>query len=168
MCSSCGGDYPVYAGQGFNDGDWGDWLRYREQCSAQLVSVNGPPQLCCSVDQPQCQYCRSCGGSYPHQVGRKLNQGDWGAFNIKGDTCGGDYTKTWDEFNVCCRTKKQCKMCAGDCANNYLQVGKVQRIGDWGMWGAYDEGSCTIPNEGAINTQRSADVSLCCIDYTSQ
>ncbi len=44
------------------------------------------------------------------------------------------------------------------------QVGKVQRRDDWGIWGAYDEGSCTDDFQGERNTERSADVSLCCLD----
>ena len=30
MCTTCGGDYPVYSGEGLSEGDWGYWLRYRE------------------------------------------------------------------------------------------------------------------------------------------
>jgi hypothetical protein len=61
LCSTCGDDYPTYGGEGFKRDDWGHWLRYREHCSAQLYSESGPPQLCCSVEQPPCQYCKSCG-----------------------------------------------------------------------------------------------------------
>lgn len=144
-------------------------MRYREECSAQLYSQNGPPQLCCSADQPQCQYCKSCGGDYTQSVGRRFNRDDWGGYMIKDNQCGGSgFIKSWDEFEVCCRTKKQCKLCGGNCGNGYLQVGKVERIGDWGIWGAYDEASCSPSNTGDRNTERSADVSLCCLDYTTQ
>jgi hypothetical protein len=153
LCTSCGGDYPTYSGEGLSEGDWGYWLRYREQCSAQLTSMSGPPQLCCSRDEPPCQYCQSCGEDYPQDVGRKINDGDWGAFMIKGDQCsGGGYTKTWNEFSVCCRAKRQCKMCGGNCGGGYSQVGKVQAQGDWGIWGAYDEASCTEGYNGERNT----------------
>ena len=87
---------------------------------------------------------------------------------IKADQCGGSFSRSSEEFNVCCRSKKQCKLCGGNCAGNYIQVGKVERIDDWGIWAAYDEASCTPENMGDYNTQRSADVSLCCLDYTAQ
>ena len=59
-------------------------------------------------------------------------------------------------------------MCGGNCGNNYVQVGKVERIDDWGIWGVYDENSCRPDYDGPRNTERSADVSLCCLDYTTQ
>ena len=52
LCTTCGGDYPTYGGEGLKADDWGHWLRYREECTAQLTSVSGPPQLCCSADEP--------------------------------------------------------------------------------------------------------------------
>lgn len=168
MCTSCGGDYKTYSGEGMKRDDWGHWLRHREECSADLYSESGPPRLCCSVEQPPCQYCKSCGGEYPNQVGRKYNRDDWGPYMMKDHQCGGnDWIDSAEEFDICCRTKRQCKLCGGDCKSPYIKVGKVERIDDWGIWGAYDENSCTPDYNGVINTERSADVSFCCLDYTS-
>ncbi len=97
-------------------------------------------------------------------MGRKFNRDDWGPYITKGDQCSGGFNKNYDEFNVCCRNKRQCKMCGGDCGGGYSQVGKVQRQDDWGIWGAYDEESCTEDFSGERNTERSADVSICCLD----
>ena len=119
LCTSCGGDWPNYMGEGYARGDWGFWLRYRESCQAQLYSESGPPNLCCSADEPPCQYCSSCGGEFSQRVGRKLNRGDWGPFNVKGSSCSGDYRESYDEFEICCKNRKQCKMCEGNCANSY-------------------------------------------------
>ena len=66
--------------------------------------------------------------------------------------CQGDYSKTSEEFELCARNRKQCKLCGGNCDNGYTQVGKVERIDDWGIWGAYDEGSCHPDNNNDINT----------------
>ena len=54
MCDSCGGDYPVYAGEGFRGHHNNYWTRYREQCSGDLYKGIDYPKLCCSVDQPRC------------------------------------------------------------------------------------------------------------------
>ena len=164
LCTTCGGDYPNYGGEGFKQDDWGHWLRFREHCTADLYSESGPPQLCCSADKPPVQYCRSCGGDYPYQIGRKIDRDDWGPYNILQDGCQGGYYHTSDEFSLCTRNRKQCKMCGGNCNNGYTQVGKVERIDDWGIWGVYDENACSPDNNADINTQRSADVSLCCLD----
>lgn len=101
-------------------------------------------------------------------MGRKYNRDDWGPYFVKDHQCGGSsFIDTAEEFDVCCRNKRQCKMCGGNCPAPYTQVGKVERIDDWGIWGAYDEASCNPDYAGAINTERSADVSLCCLDYTA-
>ena len=34
LCTTCGGDYPNYSGEGLRESHWGHWLRFREQCSA--------------------------------------------------------------------------------------------------------------------------------------
>eukprot|EP00347_Sterkiella_histriomuscorum_P023347 403334993 len=164
LCTSCGLDYPNYGGEGFKQDDWGHWLRFREQCSGDLYSESGPPQLCCSADLPPVQYCRSCGGDYSYQIGRKINRDDWGPYNIRQDGCQGGYYHTSDEFSLCARNRRQCKMCGGNCNNGYAQMGKVERIDDWGIWGVYDENACHPDNNGDINTERSADVSFCCLN----
>eukprot|EP00347_Sterkiella_histriomuscorum_P003760 403363054 len=100
LCTTCGGDYPNYGGEGFKQDDWGHWLRFREHCTADLYSESGPPQLCCSADKPPVQYCRSCGGDYPYQIGRKIDRDDWGPYNILQDGCQGGYYHTSDEFSL--------------------------------------------------------------------
>lgn len=113
-------------------------------------------------------FCRSCGGDYPVRVGRKLNRGDWGTWNIKNANCQGDsFVKTLDEFDVCGRNYKQCKMCAGDCSGEYAKVGKVLRQDDWGEWLAYNPDQCSTQFLGEPVNPKSGDVALCCLDKPS-
>ena len=169
MCASCGGDYPNYAGEGFKEYDWGWWEKYRESCSENYHSESGPPSLCCSVNEPPLMLCRTCGGDYPVQVGRKLNRGDWGTWNIKGYTCqgGANFEKTLDEFDICARDRKQCKLCSGECSGGYSKVGKVLRQDDWGEWLSYTPEQCNTNYNQFPAVPVSGDVSVCCLDSPS-
>ena len=50
FCSSCGGDYPSYGGEGVMEGSWGYWMRYGDRCTGDLSAEKKPSQLCCSID----------------------------------------------------------------------------------------------------------------------
>eukprot|EP00347_Sterkiella_histriomuscorum_P014024 403362451 len=168
LCTSCGGDYPVYGGEGFKENEWGHWQRFREHCTGELYSESGPPHLCCSADKPPVQYCRTCGGDYPYRIGKRINAGDYGPYKILQDSCSSFFYHTKDEFEICTRSRKQCKMCQGNCNDGYTQVGKIERIDDWGAWAAYDEYACFPENNKDVNNVFYADVSLCCLDQTGE
>ncbi|CDW84951.1 UNKNOWN [Stylonychia lemnae] len=164
LCQSCGGDYPTYGGEGYKEYDWGWWDMFRDSCTAELFGESGPPKLCCSVQDPPLKFCSSCGGDYPFRVGRKLNVDDWGTWNRAGGNCKGSFEKTLDEFEICARDRRQCKMCAGQCQANYSQIGYIQRRDDWGMWKVFDTQQCNPDYTGDLNIDKSADVSFCCLD----
>ncbi|CDW87215.1 UNKNOWN [Stylonychia lemnae] len=166
LCSSCSNDYPLYQGSGEKEDDWGHWLRFRDHCEGDLYNEDGPPNLCCSINEPPVRYCESCGGDYPYRIGRRLNIDDWGPYHMTGHGCQGNFYKTNREFEVCGRNRKQCKMCAGQCQANYTLVGQVLRQGDWGFWKVYDTPQCNPGYDGDINVDKSADVSFCCLDET--
>lgn len=135
LCITCGGDYPTKGGEILG----GTWNVYRESCSANLTSIIGNNQLCCSIDQPPCQYCKSCGGVYSQEVGRKYNTPAFNGFSIRGEQCSGGMTQEIVDFSLCCRTRRQCKMCSGNCNGGYSEVSKVKAKDNyWYQWGVYD------------------------------
>lgn len=126
----------------------------------------GPPQLCCQPknNKPQCSYCKSCGGTWPKEVGRRINKGDWGEFETLGNTCSGSYKKSLDEFSLCCQSAETCKLCNDGCGAGYKEEGRVEAIGDWSHWKVYGSASQCVPKSTLKPTTvtSKAEVTLCC------
>ena len=88
FCQSCGGQFTEKVGGKLNQGDWGAWYSNGQACGADYVSKMDQFDLCCTKSRP-CSFCSSCGDEYPYEVGRKLNQYDWGPWSVKGASCTG-------------------------------------------------------------------------------
>lgn len=81
LCISCAqsGLYSIEVGHELHKGDWGPYNAYPENCLGDtLFAKPDEVHLCCSPPTPSCFLCQSCGGDYPHEMGRRLNVGDWG------------------------------------------------------------------------------------------
>jgi hypothetical protein len=108
-CKSCGGQYPQSGGKRRNTYDWGRWDTEGAACNG-VTQFNHLDEfeLCCrgtaqTPPQPQCKYCKSCGGQYTHDGGRRRNTGDWGGWNIHNTGCAAPMlNNTLDEFHLCC------------------------------------------------------------------
>ena len=86
FCQTCGGKFPIDGGLKANEGDYGPWWMFGADCSDDYFASWDQFHFCCSSDPP-CIFCESCGGSYPYQVGRRLNQKNYGKWNKYGSLC---------------------------------------------------------------------------------
>jgi hypothetical protein len=90
FCDTCGGDYPMYGGEGTGRPGVGFWYRYGDKCTGTLQEANSIPKLCCTA-VPQCAWCSYCGGDYPEAVARKWNRGRYSNFKMLGMECSKTY-----------------------------------------------------------------------------
>lgn len=171
LCKSCGGKYPQKMGGLIHKNDWGRWSAFADNCENNYAVTFDEVSLCCSNDPP-CTLCTSCGGAYPAEVGRRLNQYDWGYWNIRGGQCSGSLSAKLDEFSLCCKNRKVCRLC-NTCGTGFVERGKAifQSPGDWGSWSTYDQGNCNSQSEpagGSLKKQTSTNKKvgdapiLCC------
>ena len=100
-------------------------------------------------------------------MGKKINKGDWGGYDIKADQCSGEIRDSREQFSMCCRDRKQCKWCDKGCQGNYKIAGLVERKGDYGDWQVTRYEKCTDSN---LNFSMADFITirggnhLCCLD----
>jgi hypothetical protein len=164
--TDCGGDYPVMVGQAQHQGDWGPYTMFAPGCTEPYTTQWDVMSICCHAQpQPQCQMCLSCGGVWPYEMGRKLNQGDWPQWLSFDHGCGGDSVQpTMEEVALCCQNTMTCRFCDG-CGNHMSEVGHIVHQGDWGPYNMFPQQSCTpgnTDNYGPIGGGGGVEPIFCC------
>jgi hypothetical protein len=94
-----------------------------------------------------------------------VGNGDFKALGLKCDKAKGIYS-TDVEVSLCCRSQKQCKMCAGTCGGNYQATGNIYSGGWNGDWGAFSSQLCNenIVEGAVLDKNVTSGVNLCCLD----
>jgi len=169
LCESCGGSYPSDQGSSVHQNDWGPYMMYGQSCGGYYQSSWGEAHLCCNGDStnpPQgCTFCASaCGGTYPYEAGRRLNQGDYGYWRTRNPGCVGDASTLNDirETVLCCKTDiNNCKWCAGGCGKMF-EAGRRLNQGDYGPYNAFGEKYCTTDKMSSFVEQTWREAVLCC------
>lgn len=156
----------MYGGEGTGNPFVGYWYRFGDKCTGTLQEANSIPKLCCTA-VPQCAWCSYCGGDYPEAVARKFNRGRPSNFKMLDMECKNNFgfREQSGEGYLCCRDKRNCKLCEGNCGGNYNQVGYIADKDDKGYWGVFGSPYCNENNiDSNPNFQTAADISLCCLD----